>query len=356
MKIFQIITVSEYGGAQTIVSNLIKSLSSENELFVLYGGDGEAWNALGSGFTKIKLNNHRKEVSWRDIGLLLKLFYYRFKYRPDVVHLHSSKMGVLGRIAFSRKRIVYTVHGFDSIRTAFRRFLIIEKALKNKAYRIVGVSQYDVDSMKEEGISENVERIYNGAVDQSLSLDTKLQDHLVEKLSEIKRSYPRIVMCISRISKQKKFDLFLDIAKRMPQYAFVWIGNKNKVLDTPDNVFCLGEAQSACSYLMYADMFVLPSNYEGLPMSLLEALAYGVPVVASAVGGVTEVLTGENGFAVNNDVDIFEEKIRYILSDPDVLKSMSVSARQSYLTNFTIEKMIDGYKSIFDTICTNNKR
>lgn len=356
MKIFQIITVSEYGGAQTIVANLIKALGSDHEIFVLYGGDGEAWDTLGNGFTKIKLNNHRKEVSWRDIGLLMKLFYYRVKYRPDVVHLHSSKMGVLGRIAFCPKKIVYTVHGFDSIRKAFNRFLIIEKILKNRANKIIGVSQYDVDSMKEEGISENVERIYNGVVDQSIIPGYDQREDLVEKLNEIKRAYPQIIMCISRISKQKKFDLFLDIAKCMPQYAFVWIGNKEVVTAGTNNVFCLGEAQSACSYLRYADLFILPSNYEGLPMSLLEALAYGVPVIASAVGGVSEVLDGENGFAVDNNVAVFEEKINYILSNKDVKNKMSIYARRSYLANFTIEKMTDGYKTIFNAIGTNNKR
>lgn len=356
MKIFQIITVSEYGGAQTIVANLIKSLSSEHELFVLYGGDGEAWNTLGHNFTKIKLSNHRKEVSVRDLGLFLKLLYYRFKYKPDVVHLHSSKMGALGRIVFSPKKIVYTVHGFDSIRKAFSRFLIVEKLLKNRANKIIGVSQYDVDSMKAEGIYENVERIYNGVTDHALSQEVEYKDLLTEKLYEIKQLYPRIIMCISRISKQKKFDLFLDIATQMPEYAFVWVGNKEEIKDVPRNVFCLGETHSACSYLRYADLFILPSNYEGLPMSLLEALAYGVPVVASAVGGITEVLNGENGFAVDNSVGAFKEKINYILSDQNILGKMSVSARESYLANFTIEKMIDGYTAIFDTICTNNKR
>ena len=354
MKIFQIITVSEYGGAQTIVANLVKTLSSEHELFVLYGGDGEAWNALGNNFTKIKLNNHRKEVSIRDIAVLFKLYYYRFKYKPDVIHLHSSKMGVLGRIAFSRKKTVYTVHGFDSIRKAFKRFLIVERFLKNSVYKIIGVSRYDVVSMREEGIHENVECIYNGVTDQYLE-QAEIKDHITDKLDQLKQSYPRIIMCISRISKQKKFDLFLDIAKRMPQYAFVWIGNKTEMKDLPSNVFCLGESHLACSYLKYADLFILPSNYEGLPMSLLEALAFGVPVVASAVGGITEVLDGKNGFAVDNDINLFTEKIEYILSDENIKKSMSTHARQSYLANFTIEKMVDGYKSIFNAIVANKK-
>lgn len=354
MKIFQIITVSEYGGAQTIVANLIKSLSTEDELFVLYGGDGEAWDTLGNNFTKIKLNDHRKEISWKDAGLFFKLLYYRFKYKPDVVHLHSSKMGVLGRLAFSKKKIVYTVHGFDSVRKAFSKFLKIEKSLKNRAFRIVGVSQYDVNSLAEEGIVENVVRVYNGIHD-CYSQPKVIENGITNSLEKIKQEYPKIIMCISRISKQKKFDLFLKIAQEMPQYAFVWIGNKQAMSDLPGNVFCLGEMHSAFHCLRYADLFILPSNYEGLPISLLEALSFKVPVVASAVGGITEVLDGKNGFAVDNDVNMFKEKIKYILSDENIQKTMSDYARQSYLTNFTIEKMVDGYKTIFNAIAANKK-
>jgi len=354
MRIFQVITVSEYGGAQTIVADLVKNLSSEHDLFLLYGGNGEAWNNLGNNFTHIRLNDHRKAVSLKDIIILLKLFYYRVKYKPDVVHLHSSKMGVLGRLAFNRKKVVYTVHGFDSVRTAFRHFLTVEKFLKNRAFRIIGVSQYDVDMMKEENIYKNVERIYNGVTDNFL-FNNEVKDELTEKLDSIKKDYPKIVMCISRISKQKKFDLFLDIAIDMPHYAFVWIGNKEKIEGLPANVFCLGEMHSAFSYLKYADIFILPSNYEGLPMSILEALAFGVPVVASAVGGITEVLDGKNGFAVENKVSVFEDKIEYILSEENIQKTMSEYARQSYLANFTIGKMVDSYKAVFNTIVANKK-
>ncbi|MDR2950382.1 MAG: glycosyltransferase [Prevotella sp.] len=354
MKIFQVITVSEYGGAQTIVADLVKNLSSENELYILYGGNGEAWSNLGNNFTRLKLNDHRKSVSIKDIGLLLKLFYYRFKYRPDVVHLHSSKMGVLGRLAFNKKKIVYTVHGFDSIRTAFRKFLTIEKLLKNRAFRIIGVSQYDVNMMKEENIYKNVDRIYNGVSDHYIQRSDVNPD-VISKLEDIRQDFPKIIMCISRISKQKKFDLFLDIAKQMPQYAFVWIGNKENMAGLPGNVFCLGEMHSAFSCLRYADVFILPSNYEGLPMSILEALAFGVPVVASAVGGITEVLDGENGFAVENSITNFEDKINHILSNENIQKEMSHNARQSYLANFTIEKMVGSYKAVFDTIVANKK-
>lgn len=354
MRIFQVITVSEYGGAQSVVANLVKSLSPDHEVFILYGGDGEAWSTLGDNFTRIKLNKHRKDISFKDIFLLFKLYYYRFKYKPDIVHLHSSKMGVLGRIAFSRKKIVLTLHGFDSARKAYRKYLFVEKFLKNRASRIIAVSQYDVDAMREEGIYKNVTRIYNGVPDLSTELSCTSAP-IIQKLKEIQQAYKKTIMCISRISKQKKFDLFLEIAREMPEYAFVWIGNKNEVVDVPSNVFCLGEVSSAQSYLKYADLFILPSNYEGLPISLLEALSFGVPVVASSVGGITEVLNGENGFAVENEVESFKNKINYILQDEGRLKTMSLSARESYLANFTIDKMSDKYLSVFNEIVNKNK-
>ncbi|NDV79326.1 glycosyltransferase [Dysgonomonas sp. 511] len=354
MRIFQVITVSEYGGAQTIVANLVEALAPEHELFILYGGNGEAWKKLEGKFTGIRLNDHRKGVSWKDLGLFFKLLYYRLKYKPDVIHLHSSKMGVLGRLAFSKKKTVYTVHGFDSVRKAYPRYLAVEKKLKDRAFRIVGVSRYDVEALAEEDITRNVALVYNGVSDVYHS-HCDLYTPMMHLLRGIKKKYPKIVMCISRLSKQKKFDLFVDIAAQMPQYAFVWIGNKEPIEGMPANVFCLGETHAAHCCLHYADMFILPSNYEGLPMSMLEALAMEKPVVASAVGGIPEVLDGRNGFAVENTTENFCQKIEHILSDDKVQKSMSQHARLTYLSNFTVGKMIDGYLAIFNQIEQNNK-
>lgn len=340
--------MSEYGGAQTVVADLVKNLSSDHKVFILYGGNGEAWSGLGNNFTRIGLKNE-KSISWRDIILFCKLFYYRLKYRPDIIHLHSSKMGVLGRIVFCPKRVILTMHGFDSVRKAYPKFLKIEKFFKNRARYIVGVSQYDVDRLKEEGIYKNTIRIYNG-VEDHYNEQIDISAPFAKKLLDIKEKYPKIIMCIARISKQKRFDLFIDIARAMPQYAFVWIGNKEPIGGLPENVFYLGEVHSAYIYFKYADIFILPSNYEGLPISLLEALSFGIPAVASAVGGITEVLDGKNGFSVENNITDFREKIEYILEDENRYKSMSLYARQTYITNFTIEKMVDGYRSVYNEI------
>lgn len=362
MKIFQIITVSEYGGAQSVVANLLSEMNKDEDkqLFVLSGGNGEAWSHLDKRIKKIKLENHRKKISWRDLILLIKLLYYRIKYNPDIVHLHSSKIGILGRIIFPKRKVIYTMHGFDSVRKAYSKFTIIEQMVKNRAAYIVPVSQYDAICLAEVGIKRNLKVIYNGQQDYYLT-DTKsntnnLPPELIEKLSLTRKLYPKIVMCIARISPQKKFDLFIKIAEKMPQYAFVWIGNKDEMHGLPANVFCLGEYHSAHQCLSFSDVFILPTNYEGLPISIIEALEYGKPVVASAVGGITEMLDGENGFAVENNVDLFQDKINYILQSEQTYSAMSAKARQSYLHNYTIDKMISEYKILYSNIINKNIR
>jgi glycosyltransferase involved in cell wall biosynthesis len=164
MKIFQIVTLSELGGAQSVVANLSNALAKEHDVIVIAGeGDGKMFQALNAHIRMIKIKSLRRKIS--PINELLTVFIFwglYLKYRPDIVHLHSSKVGILGRLAFPRNKIVYTVHGFDSIRLAYRKFLPIERFLQKRCKAIVGVSHYDERNLKAEYITHNVKCIYNG--------------------------------------------------------------------------------------------------------------------------------------------------------------------------------------------------
>jgi glycosyltransferase involved in cell wall biosynthesis len=262
------------------------------------------------------------------------------KYKPDIIHLHSSKTGVLGRLAYPKNKIVYTVHGFDSIRLAYRKYLPIEKLLQNNCKAIAAVSRYDENNLKTEHIIHNVKCVYNGC---------KQISDKIEEFS-IPQQYKKKIFCIARISKQKRFDIFLEIASILSEYAFIWIGNQNTIQDAPENVFCLGNMLNAGLYNQFTDLFILPSNYEGLPIVIIEAMSYGKPIVASDVGGISEiVVNGENGYTVENIAEVFAEKIKYILENEDIYRKFSESSLYKYHEMLTLDKMVQGYMEIYQS-------
>ena len=135
------------------------------------------------------------------------------------------------------------------------------------------------------------------------------------------------MLTIARINPQKNPRLFVEIARRMPEYGFVWIGNQHEVTEfgeLPANCHFLGNIVNAGAYCSKADLFMLPTNYEGLPMVIIEAMSFGKPVVASDVGGISEIVrNGINGYVVENRAECFATRIREVLEDREKYNDMS---------------------------------
>ena len=344
MKILHIITKSELGGAQSVLTSIVNALCEEHEVTVIAGeGDGKMFNAIDDRVRKIYYPHLRRDISlYHDTKTLVAMWKFNRKLQPDIIHLHSSKAGLLGRLVFPRRKIIYTIHGFDSIRVAFRQFLPIERIMQRRCAAIVGVSQYDMNSLHSEGIFANTHLVYNG-------VDVPQQQP--SATVSFPTEYAKTVLCIARVAKPKRHDIFIECAKRLPQYAFVWIGNLDPVDNVPDNVFFLGNIPNAAAYCKQADLFVLPSNYEGLPIVILEAMCQGKAIVASNVGGISEmVIDNKNGFAVPNDSAIFAERIQYILGNDEVLQQFSDYSLQLYKNRFTNQKMVEGYLKIYTEV------
>lgn len=347
MKILQVITRSELGGAQTVVVQLANRLSDEHDVVLVAGeGDGKMWEMVSPRVTCVRSRYLQRALSpVKDIRAALELRRIYRKHRPDVIHLHSSKAGTLGRLVFPTKKVVYTVHGFDSIRLAFRKFMPVERILQRACSAIVAVSNYDEKNLHNEGIIHNISTIYNGI--------TTPDSNSVERLN-IANNYKKIVLSIARVNPPKEPKLFIETARLLPQYGFIWIGNQEPVEhlgDIPANCHFLGNIVNAGAYCAQADLFMLPSNYEGLPMVIIEAMSCGVPVVASDVGGVSEIVRNDiNGYTLPNRAELFAEKIETILSNENLYARMSKNALEIFERELTIDKMVEGYMAVYRSL------
>lgn len=202
MRIFQVITLCELGGAQTVVVNLANKLSEQNEVVVIAGeGNGKMWPLL-SPAVKIEYCPHlQRAVSPKaDFLAAIELRRLYRKYKPDIIHLHSSKAGILGRIVFPTAKVVYTVHGFDSVRIAYRKFLPVERLMQHFCRAVVGVSEYDCRNLISERITKNVCTVYNGIVRPDM--------RVMQPIPEFKK-YAKTILCIARVFPPPKNRLYL---------------------------------------------------------------------------------------------------------------------------------------------------
>lgn len=351
MRILQIITLSDLGGAQSVVVELSNALIKKgHEVQVMSNPHGQMWESLAPEIRSIKSNYFQRKISaLKEIKTLFSIKKQIRLFKPDIIHLHSSKIGVLGRIAampFLSTKVVYTVHGFDSIRRANRVFLPLEKLLQKSCKKIVAVSKYDLENLHKEGVVSNTCMIYNSVKEPQRM---PLEDDILAAITKQRQMGKKIILNISRDAPPKRIDLYEKVAIEMKNepISFFWIGNNESSI-TDENIICLGEISNARKYLPFCDIFVLLSDFEGLPMSILEAMAEGKPIVASNVGGIPELLSSNEGFASENNIDAICDKIKLLATDEVTYNEVSQASRNRYIRDFRIDKMTEEYIKIYE--------
>lgn len=352
MRILHIITNTELGGAQKVCIDLCRSAVEDgNEVAVTSMSGGYLWEQLPKEVKQYQLKNMVKPIKLgKDFKVYFELKKVKREFKPDIIQLHSSKAGVLGRLVGlgMSKHVVYTVHGFDSIRLKHRIFLPLEKILQHFCGGIVGVSDYDNKNLHSEKIHKNVCTIYNGISESSISPEKQFPFDVKNK---------KVVLSIARIAPPKDLQMFLHVAKKFDaeKYLFVWIGGDPehsldevyKIYDVPENVVLMGDVANASRYINLCDLFVLFSNFEGLPMTIIEAMSQKKAVVASNVGGIYELVDDSNGKLIENEVEIAASEIKRILDDDELRKIMEEKSYEKYKQNFTLEKMWSSYKKLY---------
>jgi glycosyltransferase involved in cell wall biosynthesis len=352
MRILHLVTNSDLGGAPRVVTELANSAAADGES-VAVGSmpGGPMWDQLSPAVERFPLPRLRRPLApFDDLATGFALGRLFRAWKPDVIHLHSSKIGVLGRLAAGRMadRTIYTIHGFDSIRTQYAAFLPLERLLAARCAYLVPVSEYDARNLAAAGIRGVHRLIRNGVTDRSATVASDAA--LAADLAARRASGRRVVLTVARLAAPKRFDLFLDVARLVPEADFLWIGNVQPVdpAALPANVAVLGEKPEAGDYAKHCDLFMLLSDFEGLPMSILEAMSAGVPVVASAVGGIAEAVDASVGAPVPNDAAAAAAAVKALLGDPARLAAAGAAARVRYLADFSAARCWREYRALYE--------
>ncbi len=389
MKILYIVTQSEIGGAQKYVCELALNLSKENEVFVAAGPSGN-WQFFDYLLNKIKVDQIISIIKLknlvRDISLLkniLGLFEILDiirKIKPDIVHLNSSMVGFCGAIAAKLvgvKRVIFTAHGWvfnepmNIIKKYFYIFLSWLSALFQD--KIICVSEYDRQLALKRKIapSRKLITIHNGIDIDSLNILPK--DKARKELRNIIRNgkinfQGFLIGTIANLYKTKGLNYLIKAIRLLyndyklptkPQFLIIGEGDERYYLEKlikdfglEDKVFLVGFIENSARYLKAFDFFVLPSVKEGLPYTLLEAMAAGLLIVATRVGGVSEIITDKSdGFLIESQNEralankIFD-LIQDVLYDENI-NEVKEQAKNKIKREFSLARMIEETKKVY---------
>ncbi|WP_309745450.1 glycosyltransferase family 4 protein [Chamaesiphon sp. OTE_20_metabat_361] len=358
--ILYVITKSELGGAQGHVYDLMKSLHRDYQVHLAVGAPGLLTEkAIDLGIkVHIIANLKRKIDPANDLRSIQQCIAIIKSVKPDLVHCHSSKAGVVARIAawICRVPVIFTAHGwgFDPRSPKLQRNIAlgVEKILAPISTKIICVSESDrqLAILLKVTPSKLVVTVHNGIATEAITMAVP------------ERQPPQLIM-VARFNRAQKdqHTLMQAIAQidRPIQLILVgtgpdWEESKNiaKQLGILDRVSFLGDRLDVPDLLADSQIFVLSTHYEGAPISILEAMRCGLPIVATNVNGIPEqVADNVTGLLVpHQDVDALTAAISSLIDDPQRRQQMGVAGRQKFIQEFTVEQMVEKTELVYRSV------
>lgn len=352
MRIVQIITrMDEVGGAQVHVRDIASELKKAgHDIYIITGAKENIHDAIEQ--NEIQLINSKNLIRnlniISDIKAVIEIRKLLKKIGPDIIATHSSKAGIVGRIAGWSLRIptIFTAHGWsytDGVPQKKQRiYIFFEKVMGRISDGVIAVSEYDKQlALKHKVLSESkISTIHNGVYDIErikipINSDREPNIIMVARFAPPKRQ----LQLLKALNQLRHIEWKVSFAGDGPQLQEV--RDFVTSVGLGDRVSFLGNREDITDILQKSDLFALLSDWEGLPLSILEAMRCGLPIIASDVGGVKEaVIQSENGYIIpKNDFNELLNKLSLMLMNSSLRLKMGENGRRLYRENFTFEKM-----------------
>ena len=364
-KVLFIITKSNMGGAQRYVYELATGLPKEQyEVVVAFGGAGLLQRKLEEAGTR----THTIESFERDISLLkdVRTFFELYAlvraFRPDTIHLNSSKAGGSGALIARLcgiKNIIFTVHGwpFYEPRNVLWRALVwfFSYLTVLLAHKTIVVSKHDYDGARMFGLSGRIILIHTALPDITFEsredaratlfppevIQTHQNDIWLVSTGEHTRNknLGALINAVGQMTQIGHTNLFLTLMSDGEERAH--LEHLVRIYGLQEQIFFTGFVPEARTFLKAFDAFILPSWKEGFPYGLLEAGAAELPVIASNVGGIPEIIEHEvTGYLIDpHKPDTLIEGLNMLIKNPAQVHAWGHTLHTRVTTTFRIETM-----------------
>jgi glycosyltransferase involved in cell wall biosynthesis len=394
-KILYCITKANWGGAQKYVYDLATSMNPDlYEVAVLVGSTGTLASRLqASNVRVIILGSLIRDVSLlKDVKAFWSLLKIFKQEKPDIIHLNSSKMGLLGTLAgrvylFTNKlkaanckpRIIFTGHGwaFNEDRSLWQKKIIfwLHKLTIALSHKTIAVSEQTKAQIRGgRFLNKKIVVVRNGLEEIKFMNREIARVKILEKIKQINHSELLIDLenrlwlgTISELHKNKGLKYLIeavhlldvdgDDRSGLPLVIIIGDGERKEKLqerisryNLQDYIFMVGRVEEAEKYLKAFDVFSLTSITEALPYVLLEAGQAGLPIIASNVGGIPEIIDDmQSGILVRpKEPEEIEKGIKFLIENPEKMKFFSQNIQAKIKQSYNIDTMVKNTVEIYN--------
>ena len=367
MRIVQIITRgAPFYGAQSHVLDLaVLQHQAGHQVHVIVGVEGELTHRLAAQGVKFHVVERMKRNirPWRDYKSIADLREVLRQIQPDIVATHSSKAGVVGRLAAQAEEIpnIFTAHGwsFEENIPFLRReaFAMIERWVGKKTDHFIAVADLGRTLGLQRSIApkERISTIRYGVTDLSQSCQRDLSE-------------PFTMTMVAGFRKQKDHATLLDALSQLKDRSWKLnlLGDGELMesvkrqavrLEIDKHIDFTGAVTNVTDYLAKTDVKLLITNWEGLPISVIEALSLGIPVIASNVSGVSEeVIHEHNGLLTQRgNTESVRQAICKLMDNPSLRTTYGENSRAMYEEHFSPQLMLEKTIQVYE-LAMNRRR
>ena len=374
IRIMQVIARMNVGGPAVIVAELMRGLDSHKFQSILVTGfcaqdEVDYLEEVAIEIPVTRIQGLGRSVSvFGDIESFFTLLRMIRKFQPDVIHTHTAKAGVLGRvagfIAYPRAKRIHTFHGhllhgyFSPLNT--KLVILIERFLASISAALIAIGNKVKDDLLYAGVGKlnQFSVIFPGLGE----LDTQSKESAKFQLGlEADKTH---LVFVGRLTQIKRPDRLVEIARHLkanhPKAKLLIVGSGEKSIETQElairdslPMIFLGWRNDVGRIFSAGDIAILCSDNEGIPLSLIQASQAGLPIVSTNVGSVSDIVINQKtGILTETDTARLIQAVDELISNPLKMLELGEAGIQRAKSHFSLKSMVQGHEELYSQVIT----